>query len=143
MFSVQRAAEGVTRLESEVILNGLRMQLNFQYDPAQGGRDFSKANFAPTYPRELIGTVDLSDRSFEYPSGYSYYQGRPWRTPCVPTNVMYLDPTGLAAPYERASTRPNINDGRYNFTHNSPSVSYRDLGAITGVEMPTFETRAQ
>lgn len=143
VFQTQRLAEGVMRQESEVILNGLRMQLNFQYDPAQGGRDFSKTNFAPIYPRELVGSIDLSSRSFEYPSGSSYYQGRPWRTPCVSTNVMYLDATGLAAPYEQTSMHPNINDGRYNFTHNSPSTNYRDLGAITGVEMPTFETRAQ
>ncbi|MGZ3827039.1 MAG: hypothetical protein ACXVCR_18965 [Bdellovibrio sp.] len=141
VFWVQEGSLGYARQESDLVLNGIRINVDFNPMVISGKRDLTKPLYQGLESRWINDDIfDLSHKHFAY-DYYAYYNQKPAGTLCVLSNAAYLNPLDPSQPYDPYAVRPNVNNGRYIFTQTAPAIDYRNLGSIVGVDQPVIETR--
>lgn len=140
VFQKMRAI-GDSREESEVYFTGIRIHLDFDSATPSGKQDLSVLVHEGTEGRYGdLASFDLSHKTFTWDSSI-YYADKPAGTLCTAGNILYRTPSawGSTDPY---GAMPSTNNGRYIFIQSSPAITYRDVGAIVGVEQPILEAQS-
>lgn len=141
VFWTQMNSLGQERQESDLLLTGIRIYVNFDATVIPGKRDLTTPLHAAAESRYENPTFfDISHKHFTYDRGV-YYKAKPPFTPCIQANAEYIvpaSPSETTAPY---AVNPSVNNGRYVFVQTSPDSSYRNIGSIVGVDQPVIETR--
>ncbi len=143
VFWKQMAAGNSDRQESDLLLTGIRIYVDFDATVIPGKRDLNKSNYSGAEGRVVDGVpFDLSHKHFTYDLG-SYYHSKPAMTPCLVPNAAYLAPISSSPVdlYDPYAVLPSVNNGRYIFVHTAPASDYRNIGSIVGVDQPVIETR--
>ncbi|WP_413570475.1 hypothetical protein ACLWBD_07830 [Bdellovibrio sp. HCB117] len=132
---------GGARHESDLMLKGIRIYVDFDTTVVPGKRDLNTPLHRLTDGRGVsLNYFDLSHKHFTYNMS-SYYQNRPSFTPCILENAAYLSPSTPTELYDRYAVAPTVNNGSYIFVHTSPDDDFRNVGSIVGVDQPVIETR--
>jgi hypothetical protein len=143
VFNVQQAApENAGRSQSEVVLNGINISTEFATGTASGKRDLSVPLYTPVDDRGYNGSgMDLGHKNYTWDVDI-YYNQRPSGTACVLTNVENRVYTNPLNHYDSYGVNPSVNNGSQTYVQISPSVDYRQLGAVVGVDQLVIETKA-
>jgi hypothetical protein len=141
VFMAQRVATGETnREQTEVTLNGITMWTNFTVEAPAGHRVLNTPLYDVVDAHQARLPFDLSHKNYnwDFPG---YYKSTGGFVSCSPNSVAFKVPVNPAQPYDKFAVQPYVNNGRQVFVQSAPSVDYRNIGSIVGVDQLVIETK--
>ncbi|WP_413291219.1 hypothetical protein [Bdellovibrio sp. HCB337] len=139
VFWAQRVGTNIGRDQSEVVLTGINISVDFDTFTPPGKRNLGNSFYNETEGRNHAIPVDLSHKHFTWDAG-NYYKLKSPATPCLVTNMEYRTAIGTDL-YEDIAANPSFNNGRQVYLQVSPSNDFRNLGAVVGVDQLVIETK--
>lgn len=142
VFRAQQAPPFDKRNESTVELTGGRVHMNFNFKGHPTRPDLTTPDFNRIWERystDIVNLFDFRQRIFQYDDS-RHYKTKPANTVCITDNVEYLNGSA-SKPVDLTALSPALNDGNYIFVFQAPDDSFRNLGAFTGVDLPTIESK--